>query len=36
MCIKEHGIEKYGRLIQQNVDQTRYLAKLVDEAPELE
>jgi len=36
MCIKEHGILKYGRLIQQNVDQARYLTKLVDAAPELE
>ncbi|NIV91992.1 amino acid decarboxylase, partial [candidate division KSB1 bacterium] len=36
MCIKEHGVLKYGRLIQQNVDQARYLAELVDAAPELE
>jgi aromatic-L-amino-acid decarboxylase len=36
MSIKEHGIEKYGRLIQQNVDQARYLADLVDASPDLE
>jgi aromatic-L-amino-acid decarboxylase len=36
MSIKEHGIEKYGRLIKQNVDQARYLARLVDDAPQLE
>jgi len=36
MCLKEHGILKYGRLIQQNVDQAHYLAELVDAAPELE
>jgi glutamate/tyrosine decarboxylase-like PLP-dependent enzyme len=36
MSIKEHGIEKYGRLIQQNIDQTRYLAGLVDAEPKLE
>ena len=36
MSIKEHGILKYGRLIQQNVDQARYLTELVDAAPELE
>jgi glutamate/tyrosine decarboxylase-like PLP-dependent enzyme len=36
MSIKEHGIEKYGRLIKQNVDQARYLADLVDDAPQLE
>ncbi len=36
MSIKEHGIKKYGRLIQQNVDQARYLADLVDASPDLE
>jgi glutamate/tyrosine decarboxylase-like PLP-dependent enzyme len=36
MSIKEHGIQKYGRLIQQNVDQARYLADLVDASPDLE
>lgn len=36
MSIKEHGIHKYGRLIQQNVDQARYLAARVDDHPELE
>ena len=36
MSIKEHGIEKYGRLIRQNVEQAAYLAELVDAAPQLE
>lgn len=36
MSIKEHGIEKYGRVIQQNVDQAQYLAQLVAANPELE
>ncbi len=36
MSLKEHGIEKYGRLIQQNVDQARYLANLVESSPKLE
>lgn len=36
MSFKAHGIQKYGRLIQQNVDQAQYLADLVDAAPELE
>jgi len=36
MSIKEHGIEKYGRLIRQNVAQARYLASLVDRAGDLE
>lgn len=36
MSLKEHGIEKYGRLIRQNVRQARYLAGLIDQAPDLQ
>jgi len=36
MSLKEHGSRKYGRLIQQNIDQARYLADLIDAAPQLE
>ena len=36
MTIKEHGAARYGRLIQQNIDQAHYLAGLVEAAPELE
>ena len=36
MSIKANGIEKYGRLIQQNVDQAAYLSQQVDAHPELE
>ncbi len=36
MLMKEHGIEAYGRLVQQNVEQARYLADLIRQAPELE
>jgi aromatic-L-amino-acid decarboxylase len=36
MSIKEQGVLKYGRLIQQNIDQAHYLAGLVEAAPELE
>ena len=36
MSLREHGVEKYGQLIAQNVAQTTYLAQLVDAAPELE
>jgi len=36
MSLKEHGSRKYGRLIQQNIDQARYLAELIEAAPELE
>jgi aromatic-L-amino-acid decarboxylase len=36
MALKEHGADKFGRLIQQNIDQARYLASLVEATPELE
>jgi glutamate/tyrosine decarboxylase-like PLP-dependent enzyme len=36
MSIKEHGSEKYGRLIQQNIDQAQYLAELIGATPDLE
>ncbi|MGD2147211.1 MAG: aminotransferase class V-fold PLP-dependent enzyme [Anaerolineae bacterium] len=36
MTIKEQGTLKYGRLIQQNIDQAHYLGHLVEAAPELE
>ena len=36
MSIQEHGIEKFGRLVLQNVKQARYLHGLVEATPELE
>ncbi|MFN2212196.1 MAG: pyridoxal phosphate-dependent decarboxylase family protein [Anaerolineales bacterium] len=36
MSIKEHGSLKFGRLIQQNIDQAHYLAELVEQHPSLE
>jgi aromatic-L-amino-acid decarboxylase len=36
MSIKANGIRKFGRLIQQNVDQACYLSQLVDATPELQ
>ncbi len=36
MSLKEHGADKYGRLIQQNIDQARYLAGLVEASTDLE
>ncbi len=36
MTIKEHGTEKYGRIIEQNIEQAHYLAGLVEAAGELE
>jgi len=36
MLLKADGVEKYARLIQQNIDQAYYLAGLVGKATELE
>jgi glutamate/tyrosine decarboxylase-like PLP-dependent enzyme len=36
MSVKEHGIEKFGRLIRQNVEQARYLESLIRAEPDLE
>lgn len=36
MSIKEHGINKYGRLIYQNIKQARYLTKLIEKEYSLE
>jgi glutamate/tyrosine decarboxylase-like PLP-dependent enzyme len=36
MSLIEHGLRKYGRMIQQNLDQARYLADLIEAALELE
>lgn len=36
MSLRVHGAAHYGKVIAMNVSQTRYLARLVDEAPELE
>src|SRR3546814_17089709 len=36
MALKEHGVEAFGRLIDQNVAQARHLADLVEAEPALE
>ena len=36
MALKEHGAAKFGRIVQQNVEQARYLGELVSAEPELE
>jgi glutamate/tyrosine decarboxylase-like PLP-dependent enzyme len=36
MSIKEHGIAKYGRLVQQNIDQAHYLESLIASSDSLE
>ena len=36
MSLKEHGIEKYGYLIKQNIEQAQYLSDLIKQSPHLE
>jgi glutamate/tyrosine decarboxylase-like PLP-dependent enzyme len=36
MALKEHGIEKFGRLIDQNIEQGHYLTALIEAEPSLE
>ena len=36
MCLKEHGVKRYSRLIQQNISQINYLADLIKRHYELE
>jgi glutamate/tyrosine decarboxylase-like PLP-dependent enzyme len=36
LSFKEHGLDKYGRLIEQNIAQTRELIELIRAEPELE
>src|SRR4030095_3538605 len=36
MSLKEHGIEKFARLIRQNVTQAKYLTNLIEQSEELE
>jgi glutamate/tyrosine decarboxylase-like PLP-dependent enzyme len=36
MSIKEHGLEKFGRMIARNVEQAHYLGRLVEASDDLE
>ena len=36
MSIKEHGLDRFGRMISRNVEQAAYVAKLIDQTPGLE
>ena len=36
MSIKEHGLDRFGRMMARNVDQARYLGRLIEAAPALE
>ena len=36
MSIKEHGLDRFGRMISRNVEQAHYLGTLVENDPTLE
>lgn len=36
MSIKEHGVERFGRMIERNISQAQYFALLVHKNPDLE
>ena len=36
MSIKEHGLDRFGRMISRNVEQAAYVANLIDQTPGLE
>ncbi|MFX0126177.1 MAG: pyridoxal phosphate-dependent decarboxylase family protein, partial [Candidatus Hodarchaeota archaeon] len=36
MSLKEHGMRKYGRLVEQNIQQAKYLTELIEKEEHLE
>jgi aromatic-L-amino-acid decarboxylase len=36
MCFREHGLDRFGRMMARNVEQARHLARLVEEQERLE
>ena len=36
MSIKEHGLKRFGKMIDRNIDQANYFAELVNKDPEME
>lgn len=36
MSFKTHGVNAYGRLIEQNIQQARYLARIIDRSQDME
>lgn len=36
MSIKEHGLDRFGRMMARNVEQAAYLGKLIEDSPTLE
>ena len=36
MSIKEHGLDRFGRMIARNVEQAHYFGQLVEQSPDME
>jgi glutamate/tyrosine decarboxylase-like PLP-dependent enzyme len=36
MSIKEHGLDRFGRMMARNVEQARYLGQLIEKEPDME
>jgi len=36
LSIKEHGLERFGRMMERNVEQAHYLGRLIEQHPQLE
>jgi glutamate/tyrosine decarboxylase-like PLP-dependent enzyme len=36
MSIKEHGLDRFGRMIARNVEQAQYVGQLVENEPDME
>jgi glutamate/tyrosine decarboxylase-like PLP-dependent enzyme len=36
MSVKEHGLDRFGRMIARNVEQAQYFARLVEVEPNME
>lgn len=36
MSIKEHGLERFGRMMARNVEQAHYLGQLIENSPQME
>ena len=36
LSIMEHGLDRFGRMMQRNIEQAQYLGRLIEDSPELE
>ena len=36
MSLKEHGLDRFGRMIARNVEQAHYLGQLIENEPDME